>query len=129
MGRVGEKGKMLVGDLRAYFQQTYGKNPESVGLTAVEASAAKKVPVNASPLGEYFTNRGKIPFQAGGDLHGLMRSEVYNFIDGKRSYYDIYKAVKAEAMAAGSWYYGTVSLEDVASLLDAGVTAKAWTVR
>lgn len=129
MGRVGEKGKMLVGDLRAYFQQAYGKNPESVRLTAVEASAAKKVPVNASPLGEYFPNRGKIPFQAGGGLHGLMRSEVYNFIDGKRSYYDIYKAVKAEAMAAGSWYYGTVSLEDVASLLDAGVTAKAWTVR
>jgi hypothetical protein len=54
-----------------------------------------------------------------------MRSEVWNFVDGKRSYYDIYKAVAAEAMAAGRWYYGTVTLKDVVGILDAGVQAKA----
>jgi hypothetical protein len=54
-----------------------------------------------------------------------MRSEVFNFVDGKRSYYDIYKAVFAEAAAAGSWYYGTVSLEDVVAVLDAAVKSEA----
>jgi hypothetical protein len=54
-----------------------------------------------------------------------MRTEVFNFVDGKRSYYDIYKAVSAEAMGAGSWYYGTVNLKDVVGLLDAAVAAKA----
>jgi len=58
-----------------------------------------------------------------------MRSEVWNFVDGRRSYYDIYKAVYAEAAAGGSWYYGTVTLEDVVRLLDAAVEAKALTLK
>lgn len=48
-----------------------------------------------------------------------------NFVDGKRSYYDIYKAVRAEAMAAGSWYYGQVTLDDIVGLLDAAEAAGA----
>ena len=58
-----------------------------------------------------------------------MRAEVYNFVDGRRSYYDIYKAVYAEAAAGGGWYYGAVTLEDVTRLLDASVEAKALTLR
>ena len=58
-----------------------------------------------------------------------MRDEVFNFVDGRRSYYDIYKAVYAESMAAGTWYYGTVTLGDVVSLLDAAVAAKALTLK
>ena len=58
-----------------------------------------------------------------------MRDEIYNFVDGRRSYYDIYKAVYAESQAAGSWYYGTVSLADVAKLLDAAVEAEALTLK
>lgn len=58
-----------------------------------------------------------------------MRDEVYYFVDGKRSYYDIYKAVRAEALAAGSWYYGEVRLEDVAGLLDAAVEKGALVVK
>ena len=52
-----------------------------------------------------------------------MRDEVFNFVDGRHSYYDIYKGVYAEAAAAGSWYYGTVTLGDdvVVALLDAAV--------
>ncbi len=77
----------------------------------------------------YLTNRNKVPCAAGGALHGLMRTEVYNFVDGRRSYYDIYKAVYAESAAAGSWYYGTVTLEDVVRLLDAAVAARALTLK
>ena len=54
-----------------------------------------------------------------------MRDETFNFVDGKRSYYDIYKAVYAESQAGGVWYYGTVTLADVVRLLDAAVAARA----
>ena len=54
-----------------------------------------------------------------------MRMEVFNFVDGKRSYYDIYKAVLAESLAAGTWYYGTVTLNAVVKLLDANVDSGA----
>ena len=57
-----------------------------------------------------------------------MRMEVFNFVDGKRSYYDIYKAVLAESLYAGRWYYGTVTLDDVVKILDANVESGALTL-
>lgn len=57
-----------------------------------------------------------------------MKMEVFNFVDGKRSYYDIYKAVLAEILAAGHWYYGTLTLSDVVKLLDANVESGALTL-
>ena len=80
------------------------------------------MPVNA-PIPVYFEKRNQV--RVATELHPLMRDEVYNFVDGKRSYYDIYKAVRAEALAAGEWYYGRVKLEDVVALLDAAVEAGA----
>jgi hypothetical protein len=124
-----EQESVMNADLRGIYRQIHGSDPAKKTLSAAEKAAAGKAPVNTANLEEYFGNRQKIGFRAGGQLHGLMRAEVYNFIDGKRSYYDIYKAVRAEALAAGSWYYGTVRFEDVVSLLDAGVEAKAWSLR
>jgi len=49
--------------------------------------------------------------------------EALNFVDGKRTYFDIYRAVKAEADAAGAWYYGSVSFEDVVEVLESAVEA------
>ncbi|HWW76620.1 MAG TPA: M28 family peptidase, partial [Pyrinomonadaceae bacterium] len=116
--------------LAQLYRQLYrAEPPTSVTLTAAEQAAGKKVPANVASLEEYFANRGKVPGEAGGRLHGLMRAEVWNFVDGRRSYYDIYKAVYAEAAAGGSWYYGTVTLEDVVRLLDAAVAAKALTLK
>ena len=79
-----------------------------------------KVPVVVGSIREFLDKRRDI-----GDfgLHGLMAYEVWNFVDGKRSYVDIYKAVRAEAQSAGAWYYGSVSAKQVADLLDAGVKA------
>ena len=57
-----------------------------------------------------------------------MAYEVLNFVDGKRSYADIYRAVSAEADAAGSWYYGVVTAEDVTAYLDSAVKAGIVTV-
>jgi hypothetical protein len=56
-------------------------------------------------------------------LHSLMAYEAMNFVDGTNSYLDIFRAVSAEADAAGDWYYGTVTLEDVTNYLDSARAA------
>lgn len=127
--RIKERESIMIDDLKVLYRQVTGREPSAVRMDSAELAASKKVPVNHPALGDYFANRQKIGFRAGGRLHGLMRSEVYNFVDGTRSYFDIYKAVRAEALAAGSWYYGTVTLEDVVALLDKGVETGAWTLR
>lgn len=119
----------LTTQLAGFYRQLNDAEPKAVALDAAELAAGKKVPVNAAPLAEYFDKRNSVPGGARGKLHGLMRDEVFNFVDGRRSYYDIYKAVYAESMAAGTWYYGTVTLADVVNLLDAAVAAKALTLK
>ncbi len=103
-------------------RQLHGSKPPSIKLTTEEQAASKKIPVNATSLEVYFTNRDEVRVES--ELHALMEREVCNFVDGQRSYYDIYKAVRAESLTPGSWYYGTVSLEDVVNLLDAALEAE-----
>jgi hypothetical protein len=62
-------------------------------------------------------------------LHPVMRFEVYNFADGKRSALEVYEAVAAEALSAGEWYYGTVKVADVKEALERAAQAGAYTVR
>lgn len=117
------------GELGNFYRRLHGAPPPAVTLTDAERAASRKVPANVASLSDYFARRSAVPNDARGRLHGLMRDEVYNFVDGRRSYYDIYKAVYAESQAAGTWYYGTVTLEDVVRLLDASVAAKALTLK
>jgi hypothetical protein len=58
-----------------------------------------------------------------------MRYETLNFVDGRRSYLEIYRAVRAEAQSVGAWYYGEVSPEKVAAVLDQAVNAGMLKVR
>jgi Zn-dependent M28 family amino/carboxypeptidase len=125
--RMKAKQGETAADLLAYYRQLNGAPPPPIALTAEEREAARKVPRNIDSLKDYFDRRDQARFDD--KLHGLMSAEVYNFVDGERTYYDIYKAVSAEAAAAGSWYYGTVTLHDVSGLLDAAVASKALTLR
>jgi hypothetical protein len=127
IARVRAREAELMADLRAEFKASRGRDPKPIALTPAETAASKKVPTNVTPLRAYFDNRNQVDVDSG--LHSLMVDETYNFVDGKRSYYDIYKAVYAESMAGGTWYYGTVTLDGVVKLLDAAVAAKALTVR
>ena len=129
MRQVLVKAQFGNGELGNFYRRLHGAPPPPVALSDAERAASRKVPANAAVLSEYFARRNEVPSGARGRLHGLMRDEVYNFVDGRRSYYDIYKAVYAESQAAGTWYYGTVTLEDVVRLLDASVEAKALTLR
>jgi hypothetical protein len=121
--QMNKREKEMMADLQICYYQLHGSAPRPIKLTAEEFAASKKIPANAATLEEYFANRANVKFD--GNLHGLTVEEVYNFVDGKRSYYDIYKAARAEALAGGVWYYGAVSLIDVAGLLEAAVASKA----
>jgi len=125
--RMKKKESELIADLRAFYKQMHGNNPKSVKLTESEMAASKKTPANVASLKDYFSKRHIGAPRT--EMHGLMQDEVFNFVDGKRSYFDIYKAVFAEAAAAGSWYYGTVTLDDVVKLLEAAVKAEAMTLK
>ena len=59
----------------------------------------------------------------------MMRFEVLNFADGRRSAFEVYEAVAAQALSAGEWYYGRVTPAAVLAVLDSGATAGAFTVR
>jgi len=128
LGIISERLKirksMLMHDVDDFFKSknNASKTPKIV-LTNDEKAADKKIPKNNIVLDEYFGKRsGGV---AGVRIHSTMRMEVFNFVDGKRSYYDIYKAVLAESLAAGTWYYGTVTLDAVVKLLDANVDSGA----
>ncbi|NNE67458.1 MAG: M28 family peptidase [Pyrinomonadaceae bacterium] len=88
-------------------------------------AGSNKVPVNNPSTEQYFAKRRGV--RTG--LHSIMRSEVFNFVDGNRTYYDIYRAVKAESLANGKFFYGTVAYEDVAKLLDANVGSGALSIK
>jgi hypothetical protein len=112
--------KQLISELSAYYRDRYGKAP-AVTMTTAQTAAAKKVPMNAPTLEEYFSKRRNTPT----GLHSHMSMATMSFVDGKRSYFDIYKAVKAENLAAGKFYYGTVTFDDVVKVLDGNVQAGA----
>ncbi|HKX84004.1 MAG TPA: M28 family peptidase, partial [Pyrinomonadaceae bacterium] len=120
---VDSREKQLVAELTGYYQNRYGKAP-TISMTPEETAAAKKVPQNAPTLEEYFSKRRNTPT----GLHSHMSMATMSFVDGKRSYYDIYKAVKAEAQAAGKFYYGTVTFGDVVKVLDGNVATGALTL-
>ena len=125
-GQLKAKEKTMLTELANFYKNKYaGNNTPKIELTEQEKTASKKVPENHSNLDTYF---GKRTRPRGTIIHSTMRMEVFNFVDGKRSYYDIYKAVLAESLYAGRWYYGTVTLDDVVKILDANVESGALTL-
>jgi hypothetical protein len=89
-------------------------------LSDLEKRMAGKVPEVALGVAEYIDKRFSL---RGGGLHGVMAYELPNFVDGRRSCLDIYRALRAEAQAAGEWYYGTVSAKAVDDALESAVKA------
>jgi hypothetical protein len=121
---VDSREKQLVAELTAFYRDRYGKAPV-LAMSPAQTAAAKKVPYNVPSLAEYFAKRRNV--QTG--LHSHMSTATMSFVDGKRSYFDIYKAVKAENMAAGKFYYGTVTFDDVIKVLEGNVAAGAIKLR
>jgi hypothetical protein len=88
-------------------------------MTEVEKAMATRIPISAGTIDEYFAKRGLSVSYPG--LHSVVAKECFTFVDGKRSYLDIYRAVHAEVLSAGQYYYGTVTPEAVRGILDKAV--------
>jgi hypothetical protein len=96
-----------------------GKRVPAPALSAVERELASRVPANVGSLDEYFGKRGWVVGAPG--LHSILAKECYCFVDGKRSGLDIFRAIQAEALSAGEFYYGTIAPEAVLNILDEAV--------
>ena len=123
----GELGSELDALERGYTALT-GQNLPNVDLAKDEREMADKVFV---PLAEAaaFEDALERMASAGSRLHPMMRFETLNFADGRRSAWEVYEAVAAEALSGGEWYFGAVTPADVLAVLEAGAKAGAFTVR
>ncbi|MCL4817975.1 MAG: M28 family peptidase [Vicinamibacteria bacterium] len=109
---------------RAYTAFT-GQQPPNVSLSAEERAMSQEVHV---PLADYAAfdaamEKAKLP----SGLHPIVRFEILNLADGRRTALEVYDAVSAQALSAGSWYYGTVTPAQVKAVLEAATAAGAFT--
>jgi hypothetical protein len=110
----------LRADLRAAWTALTGeKNPPAAALSPLERELTGLIPVNTGSMAEYFAKRGWAPGYPG--LHPTLVKEVFAFVDGKRTGLDIFRSVRAEALAGGAPYYGRVEAAAVKGLLDQAV--------
>jgi hypothetical protein len=117
-------------DLRALergYTAITGLGLPNLELTREEQAMADQVFVPVTDIGAMQDAQDKARSSDG--LHSMMRFEVYNFADGKRTAWEVYEAVAAEALSAGAWYYGPVRPSDVLEALNRAAEAGAFTMR
>jgi len=109
---VDRQERAMIENLAGMVLSVHGTTPASEpALTALEKTLSQKTPSLIAGPAEFLTKRDKVQGVEG--LHPLMAFEVMNFIDGRRTAFDIFAAVRAEARHAGSFYYGNVRAEMV----------------
>jgi len=118
---------------RAYSALT-GQNLPNIDLSADERAMAEKVYVPLADPAAFEDALERVPrpvpaSRAGGALHPMLRFEILNFADGRRSAWEVYEAVSAEALSAGEWYFGAVTPADVTDVLEAAARAGAFTAK
>jgi hypothetical protein len=113
--------------LAASYAGITGAKPPALTLTARERELGTIVPSIDISIQAYLDKRSELKRPP--NLHALMAYETINFVDGANSYLEIFRAVSAEADAAGQWYYGPVRLEDVSDYLDSAKAAGITTVK
>jgi hypothetical protein len=117
-----------LGAVEKAYEAITGRNPPNLDLGKDERAMSAKVFVPTNDVAKIQDARAEMR-DAGKGLHGMMAFEVVNFADGRRNAYEIYEAVAAEALSAGSWYYGEVRPADVMSLLEKASAAGILTAR
>jgi hypothetical protein len=122
-----ETGPALSAVEKAY-EAIAGRTPPNLDLSKDERAMASKVFAPTGDLARIQDAREKMK-DAGTGLHPMMAFEALNFADGRRNAYEVYEAVAAEALSAGSWYYGEVRPADVMSLLEKAAEAGIFTVK
>jgi len=100
--------------IEEWYVSLGGKKAPAV-LSEREKTLAAKIPKVVGTPGDHL--RGKDRAEVPKTLHSLMAWEALNYVDGRRSILDICRIVRAQALSAGEWYYGQVTLEDIETLL------------
>ena len=109
-------GRTHLAELAAQYRSLTGRQTLPLEEpSAAENELQKMKPRPAGGPAEFLERRNKVKSVDG--LRPLMAFEVQNFIDGRRTGLDIYRAVRAEAQAAPEGYYGAVEPADVAQYL------------
>jgi Peptidase family M28 len=111
---------------RTYMAIT-GQNPPNLDLGKEERAMAAKVFAPVTDIGAQEDALRNVKAVEG--LHPMMRFEALNFVDGRRSAYEVYEAVAAEALSAGEWYFGAVKPADVLEHLERAARAGVLTVK
>jgi hypothetical protein len=104
-----------------------GAPAAAAGPSPEEAKLAGRVFVPTRDIGAWQDAMDAVKRVEG--LHPIMQFEVFNFADGARTALEVYEAVRAEALSAGQWYYGTVEPADVLLALERGAAAGAFTAK
>ena len=126
VGLEGDLDRALDALEQAYVAMT-GKNPPNVEPSKEEREMARKVYVPVTDPGAWMDALDKMKPVTG--LHAMMRFEVLNLADGRRSALEIYEMAAAEALSAGAWYYGAVRAADVLETLDRAAKAGALSLK
>jgi hypothetical protein len=131
---VGELQQRLEGqegtDLEALewaYVAVAGKNPPNVEPSKSEREMMTQVFQPTSDFGTWTDSLKAVKMVPG--LHPVMQFETMNFADGRRNAFEVYEAVAAEALSAGSWYYGEVTPEKVLEALTRAAQAGAFTLK
>jgi hypothetical protein len=105
-----------------------GKNPPNPEPSKAEREMMAKIYVPTPDLGTWIDALSEKVKPVNG-LHAVMQFEAMNFADGRRSAYEVYEAVGAEALSAGRHYYGEVTPEKVLEALERAAKAGAFSSR
>ncbi len=119
---VADTERTMYETIQQHYRLHAGRLPQhpDVPQPELEKRMQWKIPAVAVGVREWLEKRNDVPAQG---LHTLMKFEALNFVDGQRSYWSIYQAVRAEMLMAGEWYYGKVTPQQVSDLLDAAAKA------
>ena len=101
----------------AWYRSTGTRTPPARPDSPTERQLRGMVPVIVGGPREFLAHRLEVKDIPG--LNPIMRGEIFCLIDGKRSGWDIYRLVAAEAHEAGAVYYGLVTPGQVAEALGA----------
>jgi hypothetical protein len=104
-----------------------GGDPPAAAPMAEEQRLQAKVFTRVADVGAWQDAMEKIKRPE--ELHAIMQFEAFNFADGKRTAYDVWEAVRAQALSAGEWYYGQVRPADVLEAFERAAKAGAFTVK
>jgi hypothetical protein len=104
--------------IRRFGQSFERKSPPDVIIMdpPVARVMRSSIPTRTASIADYRKKEHDLKRPKG--LHALMAFEALNFIDGKRTVWDIYAACRAESLAGGEWYYGKVTPELIKEYLD-----------